>query len=113
MRFRWYEGNHRGGNDGLDDQSRRRIVEHLLADTNRCEVDVDRIIAAIPLFTTAEIEYLFQKVRQEAFEQECDQGQDYRVTTDMFLNVIPTIRQTLNNQIIETFKEECAEYTRY
>lgn len=97
----------------LDDQSRRRIVEHLLADTNRSEVDVDRIIAAIPLFTPAEIEYLFQKVRQEAFEQECDHGQDYRVTTDMFLKVIPTIRRTLNNQIIETFKEECVEYTRY
>ncbi len=97
----------------LDDQSRRRIVEHLLADTNRSAVDVDRIIAAIPLFTPAEIEYLFQKVRQEAFEQECDQGRDYRVTTEMFLKVIPTIRQTLSEPVIHAFQEDCAAYTRY
>jgi SpoVK/Ycf46/Vps4 family AAA+-type ATPase len=97
----------------LDDQSRRRIFEHFLADTNRSEVDVDRIISEIPLFTLAEIEYLFLKVQQEAFEQECVQGEDYRVTTTMFLKVIPTIRQTLDGEIVEAFQQDCAEFTRY
>ncbi len=97
----------------LDDQSRRRIFEHFLADTNRRDIDIDRIISEIPLFTPAEIEYLFQKVRQEAFEQECVQGRDCRVTTAMFMKVIPTIRQTLNDEIFEAFQQDCDEFTRY
>ena len=97
----------------LDDQSRRRIFEHFLTDTNRSEVDVDRIISEIPMFTPAEIEYIFQKVRQEAFEQECVHGEDYRVTTAMFLKVIPTIRQTLDGEIVEAFQQDCAEFSRY
>ena len=98
---------------GLDDQSRRQVFEHFLADTNRSGIDVDRIISEIPMFTPAEIEYLFQKVRQEAFEQECVLGEDFKVSTDMFLEVIPTIRQTLDSKTIEAFQRDSAEFTRY
>ena len=98
---------------GLDDQSRRLIFEHYLNDTNRSHVDVGQIISKIPLYTPAEIEYLFQKVRQDAFEKECVQGDDYRVTTEMFLKVIPSIRPTLTDEINEAFKQDCADFTRY
>ena len=98
---------------GLDDQSRRLIFEHYLTDTNRSHVDVGQIISKIPLYTPAEIEYLFQKVRQDAFEKECVQGDDYRVTTEMFLNVIPSIRPTLTDKINEAFKLDFEDFTRY
>ncbi len=98
---------------GLDDESRRRIFEHYLTDTNRSQVDVDQITARIPLFTPADIEFLFQKVRQEAFEQECFQGDDYRVTTQMFLEMIPSIRPTLTEEAVEAFNRDCDEFTRF
>jgi SpoVK/Ycf46/Vps4 family AAA+-type ATPase len=98
---------------GLDDESRRRIVDHYLTDTNRSHVDVEAIVSRIPLFTPADIEYLFQKVRQEAFEKECFQGDDYRVTTATILEMIPSIRPTLTNEAIEAFHQDCEEFTRY
>ena len=98
---------------GLDDQSRHKIFEHFLADTNRSGIDVERILSEIPMFTPAEIEYLFQKVRQKAFEQECTQGEDFKVTTAMFLEVIPTIRPTLDSETIEAFQQDSAAFTRY
>ncbi len=98
---------------GLDDQSRRMIFEHYLTDTNQHHVDVNLIVSRIPLFTPAEIEYLFQKVRQDAFEKECVKGEDYRVTTEMFIETIPTIRPTLSDKIIEEFRKDCEVYTRY
>nr|HDM99574.1 AAA family ATPase [Deltaproteobacteria bacterium] len=98
---------------GLDDQGRRTIFEHYLWNTNREDVDVDRIISMITLFTPADIEYLFQKVRQLAFEREYVKGEDYRVTTETFLEMIPNVPSTLTNEIIEDFKQDCAHYTRY
>ncbi len=98
---------------GLDDQGRRTIFEHYLSNTNRGYVDVDKIVSMIVLFTPADIEYLFQKVRQVAFEKECVKGEDYRVTTDTFLEVIPIVPPTLTDEIMEEFKQDCADYTRY
>lgn len=98
---------------GLDDQGRRTIFEHYLRDTNRGDVDLDKIISMITLFTPADIEYLFQKVRQLAFEREYNKGEDYRVTTETFLEMIPNIPPTLTNEIIEDFKQDCVNYTRY
>lgn len=98
---------------GLDDQGRRTIFEHYLRDTNRGDVDVDRIISMIALFTPADIEYLFLKVRQLAFEREYNKGEDYRVTTETFVEMIPNVPPTLTNEIIEDFKQDCANYTRY
>ena len=98
---------------GLDDQGRRTIFEHYLSNTNRGDVDVDKIVSMIVLFTPADIEYLFQKVRQVAFEKECVKGEDYRVTTDTFLEMIPIVPPTLTDEIMEEFKQDCADYTRY
>jgi SpoVK/Ycf46/Vps4 family AAA+-type ATPase len=67
----------------------------------------------IKLFTPAEIEYLFQKVRQLAFEREYIKGEDYRVTTETFLEIIPEISPTLTDEIIEDFKQDCKHYSRY
>jgi len=98
---------------GLDPQGRRTIFEHYLSTTNRGEVDVDEIVSLIPMFTPADIEYLFQKVTQKAFELELVLGEDFRLSTEIFLQTIPEVRPTLTEEIISEFEQDCAEYTRY
>jgi transitional endoplasmic reticulum ATPase len=98
---------------GLDNQGRRTIFEHYLASTNRGEVDLDRVVATTPLFTPADIEYLFQKVRQHAFEQEYVRQQEYLVTTETFLEIIPEVRPSLTDEIFREFQEDCERYTRH
>ena len=99
---------------GLDAQGRRTILEHYLLNTNRGEVNVDEIVSLISLFTPADIEYLFQKVRQISFEREYEEEEgNYRVTTETFLEMIPEIVPTLSKEVIEEFDRDCEKYTRY
>lgn len=98
---------------GLDVQGRRTIFDYYLSKTNCGEVDVDRIVSMIPLFTPADIEYLFQKVTQIAFERELVLGADYRLTTEIFLEILPKVRPSLTDEIIGEFEQDCADYTRY
>ncbi|PTN37542.1 ATP-binding protein [Desulfonatronum sp. SC1] len=96
----------------LDEQGRKTIFEHYIERTNCGTVDLDRLVSLTPLFTPADIEYLFQKVRQYAFEQELKLQHDYLVTTETFLEILPSLRPTLTEEIITEFQEDCAEYTR-
>jgi SpoVK/Ycf46/Vps4 family AAA+-type ATPase len=98
---------------GLDDEGRRTIFEHYLSTTNRGEVDTDKIISMIPWFTPADIEFLFQKVKQAAFERELDRGENYLVTTRTFEELIPEVRPTLTDQIVGEFEEDSREFTRF
>ena len=67
----------------------------------------------IPLFTAADIEFLFEKVKQITFEKEYQNGEDFRVTTASFLEIIEKLSPTLTEEIIEEFEKDCAGYTRY
>lgn len=98
---------------GPDELTRRTIFEHYLSQTNHGDVDVDRLVAMTPMFTPADVEYLFQRVTQDAFEYEYAHGEDFRVTTENFLDTIPIIRPTLTPEIIEQFERDCEKYTRY
>jgi len=98
---------------GLDVQGRRTIFEHYLSNTNRGDVDVDKIVSMISLFTPADVEYLFQKVRQITFEREYEQEGSCLVTTETFMEIIPEISPTLTEEIIEEFELDCEKYTRY
>ncbi len=98
---------------GPDEITRRTVFEHYLSQTNQGEVDVDRIVAMTEMFTPADLEYLFQRVTQEAFEKEHSQGKDCRVTTNDFLEMIPSFRPTLTKEIVEMFHRDCERYTRY
>jgi len=98
---------------GLDDDGRKTIFLHYLSKTNRGDVDVDKIVSLIPHFTPADIEYMFQKVTQTAFEKELVHGKDFRLNTDIFLEFIPKMRPTLTDEIIREFEQDCARYTRY
>jgi transitional endoplasmic reticulum ATPase len=97
----------------LDEGSRRTIFEYFLTKTNRGDVDVDKIISAMPYFTPADIEYLFQKVTQKAFEKEYTVGADYKLDTKTFMEAISQIRPSLNPEVIAQFEKDCAKYTRY
>ncbi|MEJ2689672.1 MAG: AAA family ATPase [Deltaproteobacteria bacterium] len=97
---------------GLDEQGRKTIFENYLSNTHCGNIDLDRLVALTPLFTPADIEYLFQKVRQHAFDQEFNQQNEYQVTTETFLKILPSVRPTLTEEIITEFQEDCEEYTR-
>ena len=98
---------------GLDVQGRRTIFDYYLSKTNSGKVDTDKIVSLIPLFTPADIEYLFQKVSQVAFERELLGGEDYRLNTDIFLEILSKVRPSLTEEIIKEFELDCIEYTRY
>lgn len=76
---------------GLDEDGRRTILEYYMAKLNTEEIDLNLIINMTSRFTPADIEYLFQQIAQFAFEQEYTNGQDYRVTTDTFIQIVPKI----------------------
>lgn len=97
----------------LDGDSRRIIFEHYLAKTNKGEVDVRRIVSELSLFTPADIEYLFQKIGHFAFEKESIDGKDCRISTDMFLELIPEVSPTLTEESIRDLEEDSAQYSRY
>lgn len=96
----------------LDEDGRRTILEHYLSRLNTENLDLDLIVGMTSRFTPADIEYLFQRVAQFAFEQEYASRQDYRVTTDTFIQILPKIRPSLTDEIIEEFQKDSITYSR-
>lgn len=97
---------------GLDEEGRKTIMKHYLSKINKGEIDLDKVVKMISQFTPADIEYLFQLVAQFAFEQEYISRQDYRVTTDTFLQIIPRIHPSLTDEIIDEFQKDSITYSR-
>jgi transitional endoplasmic reticulum ATPase len=97
---------------GLDEEGRRTILKHYLSRINTGEIDLDKVVKTISQFTPADIEYLFQLVAQFAFEQEYVSRQDYRVTTDTFLQIIPNVHPSLTDEIIDEFQKDSIKYSR-
>ena len=97
---------------GLDEEGRRTILEHYLSRLNTDEIDLNLIVKMTSRFTPADIEYLFQQVAQFAFEQEYANKQDYRVSTDTFIQILPKIRPSLTDEIIEEFQKDSITYSR-
>lgn len=91
---------------GLNEDERRTILEHYISRLHTGPIDIDRIIKIISRFTPADIEYLFQQVAQFAFEQEHATGQDYRVTTETFFDVVPKVRPSLTDEILTEFEKD-------
>jgi len=67
----------------------------------------------VPFFTPADTEYLFQRVRQYAFEREYQKGKDYGVTTQTFLDTIFKVEASLTDEIVKEFEQDCSRFTRY
>ena len=97
---------------GLDEDGRRTILEQFLTKLNAESVDLNLIVKMTSRFTPADIEYLFQQVAQFAFEREHASKQDYRVTTDTFIEILPNIRSSLTDEIVEEFQKDSITYSR-
>ena len=49
---------------------------------------------------------------QFAFVQELASNEDYRVTTDTFVHILPNIRPSLSDEIVEQFQKDSIAYSR-
>jgi transitional endoplasmic reticulum ATPase len=96
----------------LDEDGRRTILEYYLSRLNTRGIDLDRIVGMTSRFTPADIEYLFQQVAQFAFEEEYASKHDYVVTTDTFLKMMPRIRPSLTEGMIDDFQKDSIAYAR-
>jgi transitional endoplasmic reticulum ATPase len=96
----------------LDASGRRTILEHYLSKLNTGEIDLDQIVEMSSRYTPADIGYLFQQVAQLAFEKEYETRQDYRVTLDTFVQIMPKIRPTLTDEMIEELHKDSITYSR-
>lgn len=97
---------------GLDDEGRKTILRQYLSKLNTGDIDLNQIISLTDRFTPADIEYMFQKVAQLAFELEYATKQDYKVTTETFVEVIAQIHPSLTNEIIKEFQQDSVTYSR-
>ncbi|MEG6549393.1 ATP-binding protein [Desulfocurvibacter africanus] len=96
----------------LDSEGRRTILEYYLAKLNTGVVDLDRIVDLTARFTPADVEYLFQKVAQHAFEKEYQNKDNFSVTTEVISQAITSIRPSLTDEMIEEHKEDISTYSR-
>jgi transitional endoplasmic reticulum ATPase len=97
---------------GLDEEGRKNVLEQYISRLNTADIDLNLIVKMTSRFTPADIGYLFQQVAQFAFEQEHAKGQDYRVTTDSFVQILPDIRPSLTDEISEEFQKDSITFSR-
>ena len=97
---------------GLDKEGRTTILEHYLSKLNTGQIDLDQLVEITLGFTPADIQYLFHQVAQFAFEQELATKEDYRVTAETFLQILPKVRPSLSDEVIEEFEKDSITYSR-
>jgi len=97
---------------GLDREGRTTILEHYLSKLNTGQIDVAQVVAMTAGYTPADIQYLFEQVAQFAFEQELVGRQDYRVTTETFIQVMHNVRASLSEEVIKEFEKDSISYSR-
>jgi transitional endoplasmic reticulum ATPase len=97
---------------GLNEDERKTILKYYLSRLHTDEIDLGRIIKMTSQFTPADMEYLFQQVAQFAFEQELAAKRDYLVSTETIFEIIPKIRPSLTDEIIEEFEKDSITYSR-
>ena len=93
--------------------SRSIIFRHFLDNTNHGDVDVDKIVSELSLFTPADIEYLFHKISHYAFEKEYTEGRDFVITTETFSEIIIECQPSLTDENILDLENDSAEFTRF
>jgi transitional endoplasmic reticulum ATPase len=97
---------------GLNDDERRTILEYYLSRLNTGEIDMGRIVKETSRFTPADIQYLFEQVAQFAFEREIAKKEDHKVTTETIFQIMPKVRPSLTDEILEEFERDSHTYAR-
>jgi SpoVK/Ycf46/Vps4 family AAA+-type ATPase len=96
----------------LDASGRRTVLEHYLSKLNTGEIDINQIVELTSRYTPADIEYLFHQAAQLAFEREYATGKDYRVTLETFQQIMPNIRPSLTDEMIQDLHNDSLTYSR-
>jgi transitional endoplasmic reticulum ATPase len=97
---------------GLNDDERKTILQYYLSRLNTGEIDIDRIVKETSRFTPADIQYLFEQVAQSAFEHEIAKKEDHKVTTETIFQIMPKVRPSLTDEILEEFERDSRTYAR-
>lgn len=97
---------------GMNEDERIAVLQYYLSRVNQGDVDVDQVNKQIARFTPADIQYLFERVAQFAFEQELANKQEYFVTTETVLHILAEIRPTLTDEVIDAFTKDSRIYSR-
>jgi transitional endoplasmic reticulum ATPase len=97
---------------GLNDEERKTILKFYLSRINAGEIDLEWLVNETTRFTPADIEYFFQQVAQYGFEQELAGMTDFKVDTITLQHILPQMRPTLNDEIIQSFEQDLAIYSR-
>jgi transitional endoplasmic reticulum ATPase len=97
---------------GMREDERKTVLQYYLSRVNLGDVDVDQINLQIARFTPADIQYLFERVAQFAFEQELANKQEYFVTTETVMRTLTEIRPTLTDEVINEFDKDSQTYSR-
>jgi ribosomal protein S18 acetylase RimI-like enzyme len=96
-----------------DDESRGAIWERFVRDITDEEVDLDALVAASARFTPADIEFAAKKAAHMAFEREHFDNVDHRAVTEDFLAAIGAQRPTVTEEMVEAFRRDAEQYTRF
>jgi len=97
---------------GLDREGRKTILEYYLAKLNTGNVDVERVVEMTSGFTPADIQYLFQQVAHFAFEQELASQEDYQVTAETFVHILPKVPASLSDDVLDEFTKDSVSFSR-
>jgi SpoVK/Ycf46/Vps4 family AAA+-type ATPase len=97
---------------GLDKEGRATILEYYLAKLNTGNVNVERIVAMTSGFTPADIQYLYQQAAHFAFEQELASKEDYQVTAETFVDILPKVPPSLSDEVIDEFEKDSVSFSR-
>jgi len=96
----------------MDRAGRETVFQYYLSRLNTGHIDLEQIVELTSRYTPADIEYLFHKVAQFSFEQELANKQNYLVTTETIMHIIPKVQPSLSDEIIESFEKDCVTYSR-
>ncbi len=97
---------------GLNDDERKTILQYYLSRLNTGEIDIERIVKETSRFTPADIQYLFEQVAQFAFEHEIVEKEDHKVTTETIFQILPKVRPSMTDEILEEFERDSDTYAR-
>lgn len=97
---------------GLDAEGRTTILDHYLSKLNTGQIDLEQLVQMTAGFTPADLQYLFEQVAQFAFEQELSSREDYQVTAETFIQIMPKVRPSLSSEVIEEFEKDSITYSR-
>lgn len=96
-----------------DELARGAIWRRFIDDITDENVDIDALVASSERFTPADIEFAARKAAHTAFEREHFDDAGHRARTEDFLAAIEATKPTVTEDMVESFRQDAEQYTRY